>query len=82
LIDVYCTVRLKVVSIIMLELNNQIARLEMRSEQLRIHLLSLSTGSAEAAQVRVELFGKLQNLVVLKTRRDRLQSVLGLEAAA
>jgi hypothetical protein len=66
----------------MVEMNNQIARLEMRSEQLRIHLLSLSRGSAEAAQVRKELFGMLQNLVALKSRRDMLESVLGLEAAA
>ena len=41
--SVYSTVRLKVVSV-MLELDNQIRCLEMRSEMLRTHLRPLNRG--------------------------------------
>ena len=53
----------------MVELNNQIARLEMRSEQLNIHLRSVDRLSKEAGEARAVLFAMLENLVVLKTRR-------------
>ena len=64
----------------MIELNNQIARLEMRSEQLRIHLRLLDTVSPEAGEARSVLFAMLQNLVVLKGRREWLESELDLAA--
>jgi len=60
----------------MVELNNQIARLEMRSEQLSIHLRSVGRLSKEAGEARAVLFAMLENLVVLKTRR--LASPIGL----
>ena len=64
----------------MLELLNQIARLEMRSEQLCIHLQSLNRVSPDAAAARLMLFAMLQNLVVLKGRREWLESELDLAA--
>jgi hypothetical protein len=64
----------------MLELNNQIARLEMRSEQLRFHLRSLNRDSVAAEQARWDLFRMLQHLVVLKGQRHRLE--LELDCAA
>ena len=64
----------------MIQLNNQIARLEMRSEQLRLHLRSLERGSIAAEQVRWDLFRMLQHLVVLKGRRQRFESELDLAA--
>jgi hypothetical protein len=60
----------------MVELNNQIARLEMRSEQLNIHIRSVDRLPKEAGEARAVLFAMLQNLVVLKTRR--LASHIGL----
>jgi hypothetical protein len=64
----------------MIQLNNQIARLEMRSEQLRIHLRSLNRVSPQTGEARSVLFAMLQNLVVLKGRRERLESELDLAA--
>jgi hypothetical protein len=65
---------------VMLELNNQIARLEMRSEQLRLHLCFLKWDSVAAEQARWDLFRMLQHLVVLRGQRHRLE--LELDRAA
>ena len=64
----------------MIQLNNQIARLEMRSEQLRIHLQFLDRESREAAEARLMLFAMLQNLVVLKGRREHFELEFDLAA--
>jgi hypothetical protein len=64
----------------MLELNNQIARLEMRAEQLRFHLRFLDRDSIAAEQARWDLFRMLQKLVMLTGRRQRLESGLDLAA--
>jgi hypothetical protein len=58
----------------MLELNNQIARLELVSEQLRLHLRSLPRDAAEAQDVRSDLLAMLQDIVHLKGERQRLQA--------
>jgi chaperonin cofactor prefoldin len=58
------------------DLNTRIERLEMRIEQLRIHLQSLSRASAEAAEVRSMLYGMLQQLANLKEDREELQAAL------
>jgi hypothetical protein len=60
----------------MFELNNQIARLELCSEQLRIHLRSLDKASPEADEVRSDLLMMLQKLVALKDRRFEIQGAL------
>jgi hypothetical protein len=64
----------------MIQLNNQIARLEMRAEQLRIHLRSLDRESPEVREARSVLFAMLQSLVVLKGQRERLESELDVAA--
>jgi hypothetical protein len=64
----------------MIQLNNQIARLEMRSEQLRMHLQCLDRGSPDAAEARLMLFAMLQKLVVLKGRREQFESEFDLAA--
>jgi hypothetical protein len=64
------------------DLQNRIARLELRIEQLRIHLQSLDRGSSEATEVRSMLFGMLQDLVALKEGREHLEAELDLEEAA
>ena len=66
----------------MLELNDRIARLEMCSEQLRIHLRSIDKCSPEADEVRSDLLMLLQKLAALKDQRLRLAASLRLEAAA
>jgi hypothetical protein len=66
----------------MLELNNRISRLEICSEQLRIHLRSIDRTSLEADEVRSELLMMLQDLARLKRERLRLESSLGTGIAA
>ncbi len=66
----------------MLELNNRISRIEICSEQLRIHLRSIDRTSIEADEVRSELLMLLQDLVRLKRERLRLESSPGTGMAA
>ncbi len=66
----------------MLELNNRISRIEICSEQLRIHLRSIDRTSIEADEVRSELLMLLQDLVRLKRERLRLKSSPGTGMAA
>ena len=54
-----------------MDLENRIARLELRAEQLRIHLQDLPRNGSEATQVRSKLYGMLQELAELKTEHAR-----------
>jgi hypothetical protein len=63
------------------DINTRIARLELKIEQLRIHLNSLGRASAEASEVRSMLYGMLQELTALKEAREQLEVALDLEAA-
>jgi hypothetical protein len=58
----------------MLELDNQITRLEIVSEQLRLHLRSLPRETAEAEEVRSDLLTMLQDIVHLKGERQKLEA--------
>ena len=64
-----------------MKLENRIARLELRAEQLGIHLQDLSRNGSEATQVRSELYGMLQELAELKTEQARRKALLDLEEA-
>ena len=63
----------------MVDLNNQIARLDMLAEQLAIHLQGLSRNASEAARARSELYGLLQELAKLKSERDRREALHEME---
>ena len=52
-------------------LDYQIARLEMRAEQMGIHLQDLGRSSPEAVRMRSELYAMLQQLAELKADRER-----------
>jgi hypothetical protein len=56
----------------MRELEDEIALLELRAEQLLIHLQRLARGSAEAVVARANLDGIMQRLVVAKGERDHM----------
>jgi hypothetical protein len=60
----------------MLDLDNQIARLQMRAEQMAIHLQDLGRNSPEAVRVRSELYAMLQQLAELKGERERRKALL------
>jgi uncharacterized protein involved in exopolysaccharide biosynthesis len=64
------------------DLNQRIARLELRIEQLRIHLQCLARASSEATGVRSMLYGMLQKLVRLKEQREHIEALLDLGEAA
>ena len=64
----------------MIELNIEIARLEMRLEQLIIHVRE--NKNAAEAEVERMLFALLEDLVRLKTERQRLEDEMELEQAA
>jgi hypothetical protein len=66
----------------MRDLNGRIARLEMCSEQLRLHLRSVPRDSLEAEEVRSDLLSMLQELAMLKGERQRLAHSLRLEVVA
>jgi hypothetical protein len=55
----------------MRELEDEIALLELRSEQLLIHLQELPRGSPEAIDARAYFDTMMQRLVTLKAERDR-----------
>ena len=55
----------------MRELEDEIALLELRSEQLLIHLQEVPRGSPDAIDARAGLDIMLQRLVTLKAERDR-----------
>ena len=64
-----------------MDLENRIARLELRAEQLSIHLQDLPRNGPEATQVRSKLYGMLQELAELKTEQARHNALLELEEA-
>jgi hypothetical protein len=64
-----------------MDLENRIARLELRAEQLSIHLQDLPRNGPEATQVRSKLYGMLRELAELKTERARHKALLELEGA-
>jgi hypothetical protein len=55
----------------MRELEDEIALLELRSEQLLIHLQELPRGSPDAIDARAYFDTMMQRLVTLKAERDR-----------
>ena len=59
-----------------MNLEDRIARLELRREQLGIHLRDLRNGR-EATQVRSELYGMLQELADLKARMHNSKPMAG-----
>jgi hypothetical protein len=60
----------------MANLDSQIARLEMRAEQLAIHLQDLARNGSEAARARSALYASLQELAELKAERARRTALL------
>ena len=56
----------------MRELESEIALLELRAEQLLIHIQHLGCGSSEAIVARANLDTMMQKLVAAKARRARL----------
>jgi hypothetical protein len=61
----------------MRELEDEIALLELRSEQLIIHLQQLPPGSADAVAARADLETLLHGLEFVKGERDRVLKELG-----
>ena len=55
----------------MRELEDEIALLELRSEQLLIHLQEVQRGSHDAIDARASLDTMKQRLVILKAELDR-----------
>ena len=64
-----------------MDLENRIARLELRAEQLGIHLQDLPGNGSEATQVRCKLYGMFQELAELKTEHAKRKALLELEEA-
>ena len=61
----------------MRELEDEIALLELRSEQLVIHLRQLPPGSADAVAARTELETLIHRLEFAIGERDRVLEELG-----
>jgi len=61
----------------MRELEDEIALLELRSEQLLIHLQEVPRGSPDAIDARASLDTMVQRLVILKAERDRSLNARG-----
>jgi hypothetical protein len=55
----------------MLDLDDQIARLELRAEQMAIHLQDLGRNEPDAIGARSKLYAILQKLAELKSERRR-----------
>ena len=62
----------------MLDLDNHIARLELRAEQMAIHLQQLGRNVPDAASTRSELYAILQKLAELKLERRRRNAMLAM----
>jgi hypothetical protein len=65
----------------MLDLDDQIARLELRAEQMAIHLQDLGRNEPDAIGARSELYAILQKLAELKSERRRRIAMLAMETA-
>ena len=66
----------------MYALNNKIARLEMRAEQVLIHLQLLGRRSSASEEARRFLFAMLIRLLRYKEQRERMEDVLAPDQAA
>jgi hypothetical protein len=66
----------------MLDLDNQIARLELRAEQMAIHLQQLGRNVPDAVRARSELYAILEKLAELKSERRRRNAILAMGTAA
>jgi hypothetical protein len=66
----------------MCELNNEIALLEIRTEQLLIHLREIARDSTEAKTVRAYLLAMLEQMVKLKAERQLCEESVGWGQAA
>ena len=67
----------------MYELNRRIARLEIRCEQLIIHLRNPGRNAEDESIRRADLYSMLKELARLKRKRQHLEdAVLGLPHAA
>jgi hypothetical protein len=64
-----------------MDLDDRIARLELRAEQLGIHLQDLPRTAPEPIEVRSELYVMLQELTELKTEQARRKALLKLGQA-
>ena len=64
------------------DLDNAIKRIELRAEQLVIHLRSMHRNAPGAEQIRSVLLVMLLRLVALKGKRQRLEQKLKLNRAA
>jgi hypothetical protein len=64
----------------MRELEDEIFLLELRSEQLLIHLRQVQRTSKDAVRARAELLVMLERLAAAKTERDEILGELGLAA--
>jgi hypothetical protein len=64
----------------MRELEDEILLLELRSEQLLIHLRQVQPTSEDAVRARAELLVMLERLAAAKTERDEILGELGLAA--
>ena len=60
----------------MRELEEEIALLQLRSEQLLIHIQGLAPGSADAVAARADLGTMMERLVAAKAEHDRRLSEL------
>lgn len=67
---------------VMSELGSQIARLELRCEQLIIHLRTSNRNSEDARVRRTDLYTLLKELARLKRKREQFEVSLGLPHAA
>jgi hypothetical protein len=61
--------------------DDRIMRLEIRSDQLRIHLSSIDRNSGDAGRARAELLAMLKKMVLIKTLRQRRESVRALDGS-
>jgi hypothetical protein len=66
----------------MFQLNTEIARLEMRCEQLIIHLRTIDRQADDVEVRRADLYAMLKEMERLKRKRERLESALCLPQAA
>ena len=66
----------------MFELNRQITFLELRCEQLIIHLRTSDRTTDAACIRRADLYAMLKEMARLKRKREQLETSLGLLRAA
>jgi hypothetical protein len=64
------------------DLDDQIARLELRAEQVAIHLQELARNTPDRVRARSELEVMLQQLSELKAERTRREALRQWETAA